>query len=224
MPLNVSKLAKVLKTINRVQTPNVFNASLPIKIEVKKEINPITFLIKLGNKEVETKSKIPLIVGKKYFAQIKELDSSIQISNLKEYPKILEQLDKIKTKGLDSQNKEEVLKHLANAKTKEEFLFFTNILLALEKKIHHLVIAEKRKALMQYKYSKNKIKFYAVFSHLGELEGELSLNDLIIYSPYLSTIALINRYKDELPFNVTTIKKEVKPIYQFSNSLLDLKV
>jgi len=222
MPLNISKLGKVLKSLNRLESVS-FNTSLPVKVEVKKELNPITYLIKLGNKEVETKSHMKLEVGKTYFAQIKELKNSIQITNLKEYPKILKTLEHINIKEL-TPKKEEIITHLANAKTKEEFLFLTNILIAYEKKIFHLVINEKRKGFLQYKYSKNKVKFYACFSNLGELEGEITENSLTIYSPYEATISLINYYKDELPLKVYTYKKEVKPIYIFSNSLLDLKV
>ncbi len=225
MPLNLSKLGKVLKTLNRLETPATFNASLPVKLEVKKELNPITYLVKIGNKEVETKSDIPLAVGKKYFAQIKEFKNSVQITNLKEYPKILQTLDKITLpKEFSSLKKDEVLHHLANAKNKDEFLFFMNILIAFEKKIHHLIINEKRKALMQYKYEKNSLKFYAVFSNLGEIEGVITPTRLTICSPYDATIRLIELYKNEINLSVQTIKKEVKPIYDFSNSLLDLRV
>ena len=69
---NISKLGKILKSLNRLEGIKEFNATLPVKIEVKKELNPIKFLINLGNREIETKSYIPLQVGKKYLAQIKE--------------------------------------------------------------------------------------------------------------------------------------------------------
>ena len=81
MPLNLSKVGKILKTLNRVDLPTEFNATLPIKIEVKKQLSPIRYLIQLGKKEVQTKSYTPLIVGKKYFAQIKEKKGVIQITN-----------------------------------------------------------------------------------------------------------------------------------------------
>jgi len=225
MPLNISKLGKVLKTLNRVQTPNIFNASLPVKIEIKKELNPITYLIQLGNKEVETKSYVPLKVGHKYLAQIKELKNSIQITNLKEFPKILDDLQKISlNENIDSTQKHEILKHLANANSKEEFLFWTNVLIAQQKKIYHFIIGGKRKAIMQYKYKKDKVKFYACFNNLGEIEGEIKTNFLTIYSPYDVTISLISQYKDELNMNIKVIKKDVKALYNFSNSLLDIKV
>jgi hypothetical protein len=231
MPLNISKVGKILKELNRISDVSEFNATLPVKIEVKKQINPIRYIIQLGNKEVETKSSIPLTVGKKYFAEIKEIKSKLQIGNLKEYPEILELLDKISLKSskeknlnLTTLNKQEILHHLANANSKTEFVFFTNILMALQEKIHHLIINEKKKALIQYKYAKNRVKFYAVFHHLGELEGEITENTLTVYSPYNATLQLINLYKDELSLKLFVYKKEVSSLYNFSESLLNLKV
>jgi hypothetical protein len=225
MPLNLSKIGKVLKTLNRFEGIKEFNAMLPVKIEVKQQINPIRFLIQLGNREIETKSYIPLQVGKKYLAQIKEGKYSIQISNLKEYPKILDTLKKINfTKEFLAPNKKEIIQHLANANNKNEFIFWMNILIAFNQKIYHLIINDKKKALMQLKYKKNSVKFYAVFFHLGEIEGILFQNNLKLYCEFDSTINLINLYKHELPFNVEINKKEIKEIYKFSKNLINLKV
>ena len=225
MPLNISKLGKILKTLNRLEGIKEFNATLPVKIEVKKEINPIRYLIKLGNREIETKSNLPLVVGKKYFAQIKEFKSSIQISNLKPFPEILEILKKIPFKEkLIKFSKKEILHHLANSNSKTEFIFYTNLLLAFNEKIYHLIINEKKKAIFQYKYSKNRVKFYAVFTHLGEIEGEITTDTLIIYSPYTATLQLIEEFKDELSLNVLLKKTEVNNLFSFSENLLNLKV
>jgi hypothetical protein len=220
MPLNLSKVGKILKTLNRVDLPTEFNATLPIKIEVKKQLSPIRYLIQLGKKEVQTKSYTPLIVGKKYFAQIKEKKGVIQITNLKEFPKILEDLEKIDVKEF---KEKDILKHLANSNSKNEFIFWTNILLAYKNKIHHLIINEKRKAIMQFKHSKNRVKFYSVFSHLGEIEGEISEEFLIISSNYESTLKLIDTYKEELNLKIILKKEEAKPLFNFSENLLNLK-
>ena len=225
MPLNISKLGKILKTINRVSAPIEFNATLPVKIEVKKQINPITYLIKLGNRETETKSYLPLEVGKKYITQIKELKHSIQITNLKPFPKILEILQKIDLpKGFKEYNKEEIIKHLINAKNQNEFLFFANLLLALDKKIYHFSINEEKKALMQFKYSKNKISFYAIFQNLGEIEGEISQSYVTICSSYKNVLNLIKQYENEINLKVTLKLKNPKTLFDFKNTLLDLKV
>jgi len=227
MPLNISKLGKVLKTLNRVSDVSEFNSTLPVKIEVKKQLNPIRYLIKLGNREVETKSSLPLIIGKKYFAQIKENRTKLQISNLREIPQILEMLEKINVKSTDKTQtftKHEILNTLANSSNKYEFIFFTNMLLALEQNIHHLIINQQKKALMQYKYTKKRVKFYAIFNHLGEMEGEITSDTLTISSPYISTLQLIELYKDELDLKVVLYKKDTKPLYNFSENLLNLKV
>ena len=226
MPLNISKVGKVLKTLNRLNTPTEFNATLPVKIEIKKEINPITYLIKLGNRETETKSYIPLEVGKKYLAQIKEFKNRIQITNLKELPKLMEILEKTNIpEGFKHYNKKEILKHLSISKDKNEFMFFANLLLALEKEIYHLSIKENnKKSLMQYKYTKNKVSFYSVFSNLGEIEGEIFSYKAVIISPYKNVIELIKHHKKEIELEIKTILKEPKPLYEFKNSLLDLKV
>jgi len=225
MPSNISKLGKILKTLNRLEGSTLFNASLPVKIEVKKELNPITFLIKVGNKELETKTDIPLKAGEKYFAEIKELKNSIQITNLKPYPKILKTLDIITPqKEFVSKDKKEILTHLANAKTKDDFLFFMNILIAFEKKIYHMFITDKRKALFQYKKEKDKIRFYGCFSVLGELEGTVTATNVNIYTPYSSTMNLINEHKNSIDLNVSVFLKEVKTLFEFNNSLIDIKV
>ena len=224
MPLSISKIGKILKTINRLNTIE-FNAALPIKVEVKKQLNPIRYLIKLGNKEIETRSYTPLEVGTKYLAEIKEQKGVIQIKNLKKLPKIMEMLENIsQKKDLIKLDKKEILHHLAHAKNKEEFLLFSNIFFALTQyNIHHLIISEEKKAIIQYKYKKNKLQFYACFTHLGEMEGEIVLPRVKIYSPYISTIRLIQQYKNELDYIIETEKKDVAPIYKFSNNILDLK-
>ncbi len=89
MLLDISKIGKILKEQNRLLSVE-FNTQIPLKIEVKKEINPITYLIKLGNKEIETKSFIPLKVGNRYLANVIEKKGKITIQNLKPYPKLLE--------------------------------------------------------------------------------------------------------------------------------------
>jgi hypothetical protein len=233
MPSRISKLGKILKTLNRLEGIKEFNASLPVKIEVKKEINPITYLIKLGKREVETKSKLPLKEGEKFFAEIKEHKSGIKITNLKKYPKILELLEKIHinekeknlSKKLFEDKKEEIISHISRAETKEEFIFFSNLLIALDKNIRHLIIAgKKEKALLQYKKEKNRLTFYAVFKHLGELEGIVEKNKLTIFSSFDTTINLIKKHANELDMEVEAIKKNPDPLYFFTNSLLDIKV
>jgi len=225
MPLKISDVGKILKALNRFEGIGEFNTSLPIKVEIKKQLNELNYLINLGNKkDLITKSKVKLFPGK-YFASIKELNGFIQIKDLKPIPKLAVLLEKInfefKEKNLE---KTSILHYLANASSKEEFLFFTNILLAMQKKIYHYFINKKKKALLQYKFNKNKLKFYAVFNNLGEIEGEIFLNSVNIYSPYKEVLKLINENSNQINLKVNTfLKKDIKPLFEFNENLINLK-
>ena len=219
MPLKISKTAKILKTLNRFQTIE-FNTTLPVKLEVKEKLNDIKYLIQLGKKEVITKSFIPLKKGK-YFAIIKELHGNIQISNLQKLSNIALMFERITPKEVNT--KEQILHHLANASNKEEFIFYMNILFSFERKIYHLFINEEKKALFQYKFHKNKLQFYAVFNNLGEIEGEIFNQTLNIFSPFKNTIKLIKQNSNLINLKVNTFLKNVKPLYEFSENLINLK-
>ncbi len=222
MKLKISEVGKILKTINKFQSIE-FNTTLPVKLEVKEKINDIKYLALLGKKEVITKSFIPLKPGK-YFAIIKDFKGNLEISNLKELSSTALMFEKIKLqKGIVKLNKKSILNHLANASSKEEFIFFMNILIALNQKIHHIIINEEKKALLQYKFHKNKLKFYAVFNNLGEIEGEIFENILNIYSPFKNTLKIIEQNSHMINLKVNTFLKDTKPIYEFSKNLIDLK-
>ncbi len=219
MPLKISETAKILKALNRLQTIE-FNTTLPVKLEVKEKLSDIKYLIQLGKKEVVTKSFIPLTKGK-FFAIVKEIEGNITVSNLAKLSKLALMFEKINPKDTDT--KAQILNHLANAASKEEFLFYMNILLAFNQKIYHLFINEKKKALLQYKFHKNKLKFYAIFQNLGEMEGEIFDNILNIYSPFKNTLQIINENANLINLKVNTFLKETKPLYEFSENLINLK-
>ena len=222
--LNIFKLGKVLNETNRLSGIKEFNASVPIKIEILKEINPITYEIKLGNKIVETKSHLPLKTGGKYLANVIEKKDFIQIQNLKEYPKFLELLEKLpKTKEMNL-DKNEILNKLQNSTTKNEFMFYANILLAFQKGIRHILInEEKNRGFMQYKFEKNQIKFYACYKFLGELEGIITPKKVMIFTQFNNVASLISQNKDiDLDVEVY-VKENIKPLFEFKNSLIDIK-
>ncbi len=223
MPLKISEIGKLLKALNRFENIGEFNSRLPVRIEIKKQINEFNYLINLGNKkEIVTKSFVKLNPGK-YFALIKEKGLNIQITNLKKIPQLFTIFEKTNLKE-NHFSKETILNHLSNATNKTEFIFFTNLFIAVQKKIFHLAINEKRKALLQYKYQKNKLHFFAVFNHLGEIEGKIFANKLIIFSPYKNTINLIKQNKNSLNLTIEThLKTDIKPLYEFSENLFNLK-
>jgi len=237
---NISQVGKILKATNRLNMPTEFNATLPIDIVVKKQLNPIRFLLQLGKKEVETKSYTPLEVGAKYKAEILQTDSKIEIKNLTKLPNIFNKFpdtieysidDLLKDNPLESNKKYKsfLLNHLANATTKDEFLFYSQMLLAFNQEIKHLFIKDEKKALIQFKHKKRKINFYAYFENLGPIGGEIYLTDeiyMILMVEFQNSFSFLTKYTNELNFNITIKNEKTKPLFEIeeNNSLLNLKV
>ena len=239
---NISQVGKILKATNRLNMPTEFNATLPITIQVKKQINPIRFMIQLGRKEIEVKSYTPLEVGKNYKAIINQTDSKIEIKNLTKLPNIFNKFpdtieysvdDLLKDNPLKSTEKYKtfLMHHLANASSKEEFIFFSQMLLALDQDIKHLFIKEgNKKSLIQIKPKKQKISFYAYFSSLGGIGGDIFLSNEEIYLnlmvEFQNSLEFLKNYIDELKMNVSITQQKIKPLFEISenNNLLNLKV
>jgi len=238
---NISQVGKILKATNRLNMPSEFNATLPLTITVKKQLNPIRYILQLGKKEVETKSYTPLEIGAKYKAEINQTNSKIEIKNLTKLPNIFNKFpdtieytidDLLKDNPLESNEKYKnfLLNHLANATTKEEFLFYSQLLLAFNQEIKHLFIKDKKKALIQIKQKKRKLKFYAYFENLGAIGGEIYLIDNIyldLMVEFQNSFEFLKNYIDELNGIIINIKNEkIKPLFEINenNSLLNLKV
>ena len=237
---NISQIGKIMKATNRLNMPTEFNSTLPLTITVKKQLNPIRYLLQLGRKEVEVKSYTKLEIGAKYKAEINQTNSKIEIKNLTKLPEIFTKFPKtlnyttddlLKDNPLKDNNhyKNFILNHLANSISKDEFLFFTQLLLAENQQIKHLFInEEKRRALLQLKYKKNRIKFYSYFEHLGGIGGEIFLADTLYLNlmvEFQNSLELIKKYINELNMQVTIKQEKIKPLFEISdNSLLNIKV
>jgi len=240
---DISQVGKILKATNRLNMPTEFNSTLPLTIIVKKELSPIRYLLQLGKKEVETKSYTPLEIGAKYKAEINQTDTKIEIKNLTKLPNIFNKFsdninytidDLIKDNPLESNDKYKnfLLNHLANATTKDEFLFYSQLLIAFNQEIKHLFINENnKKALIQIKNKKRKIQFYAFFENLGAIGGEIYLIDEIYLNlmvEFQNSLNLIKKHTKEL--NGIIIKsitqEKIKPIFEINenDTLLNIKV
>jgi hypothetical protein len=238
---NISQIGKIMKATNRLNMPTEFNSTLPLTIKVKKQLNPIRYMLQLGRKEVEVKSYNKLEVGANYKAMINQTNNKIEIKNLSKLPEIFNKMpnnlnytidDLIKDNPLkdNTHYKNFLLNHLTNATTRDEFIFLSQLLLAENQQIKHLFINEKKKrALMQIKYKKNRLKFYGFFENLGAIGGEMFLADSIYLNlmvEFQNSLILIQNNIDELKGMVVNIKQEkIKPVFEISdNSLLNIKV
>ena len=238
---NISQVGKILKATNRLNTPTEFNGTLPITIKVKQQLNPIRYILQLGKKEVETKSYTPLEVGGKYKAEINQTDTKIEIKNLTKLPNIYNKFpnsikysidDLLKDNPLENNSKYKkfLLNHLSNSNTKEEFLFYSQLFLAFNQGIKHLFINDQKKAIIQIKPSKKKLKFYGYFENLGGIGGELFYGDEIYLNlmvEFQNSFYFINRYIDELKGIIVNVSKEkTTPLFEITqtDNLLNLKV
>jgi len=238
---NISQIGKIMKATNRLNMPTEFNSTLPLTIKVKKQLNPIRYMMQLGRKEVEVKSHNKLEVGANYKAQINQTNNKIEIKNLSKIPEIFNKIprnlnytinDLIKDNPLkdNTHYKNFLLTHLSDANTKDEFIFFTQLLLAENQQIKHLFIKEnEKKALLQLKYKKRKLKFYGFFENLGSIGGEFFLSDEIYLNlmvEFQNSLRLIQNNIDELKgISVNITQQKVKPLFEVSeNNLLNIKV
>lgn len=178
--LNIAKIAQASAKSSQVTN---FNTTLPLLLEILQRTKR-GYLLKLGNATMEAKSSTPLQVGARYFAVLNDKNGELLISNLQKIPKIAESAKNspivftpkdLETMGKDfvREFRDSLLDSAINAKSKDEFLFLSNSLLALQQGILNLVIKDRNKRiLLQIKRQKDKkIEFCAVFSNLGIIRG-----------------------------------------------------
>lgn len=187
--LNIAKISQLTQN-SHIKT---FNTTLPLLLEILQKTHR-GYNLKLGNATMEAKSNANLQIGSKYWAIIKEKNGEILISNLQKQPKIMEMakdspliftLKDLPTMAKNAEFvrefRDSLLDLMMNARQRDEFLFASNSLLALQQGILNLVIKDNhRHILLQIQKMKNQsIRFSAIFSNLGIINGILYNNDIL---------------------------------------------
>lgn len=183
--LNLSQISQISQIS---QDAKYYNNTLPILLQVLEKTR-MGYLLKLGNNIIEAKSTNNLQIGAKFWAIVKDSSvGEILISNLIKQPKIFENIQfstlKYTIKEFETMVKdgkfvqkfrEDLIDNFLKVNSKDEFLFLTNSLLALNKRILNIVIKDNNKnILMQIKRPKgSKIEFSAIFNNLGMIEGSI---------------------------------------------------
>lgn len=246
----ISKIAALIQNFSNLSTTKEFNNALPVLLHILKKEGKELYTIKMGNIVTKTKSQKELIIGAKYFANVtKSSVDSILLRNLVLYPKTLENLKEAPLKlqyqelqtflSKDAKNffeeyKNLMLDYFANSHTKNEFLFFGNMLLSLQKEILSLVVNQNNKeSFLQIKKNKqnNILEFYALYPNLGNLNGMVyKLEDsgigLKIQTEFESVKELLEYHCKELEsFSQILITKttNIEPLYLFEDHLLNLR-
>ncbi|RAX54663.1 hypothetical protein CCY99_02550 [Helicobacter sp. 16-1353] len=196
----ISKILNISKISQNLSQTKHYNTTLPILLQVMEKTR-MGYLLKLGNNIIEAKSMNNLQIGSKYWAIVKDSSvNEILISNLIKQPKIFDNAKKsslkfdinefeslLKDSRFIEKFSDNLIEKSIASSTKDDFLFLTNSLIALNKKILNIVINDNKKdILLQIKKPKDgKIEFSAIFNNLGLINGVIYNNQsLIIKTQY----------------------------------------
>lgn len=134
-----------------------------------------------------------------------------------------------KEKDIFEDFKDFLAHRLSEAQSKEEFLFLSNMLLALKSGVLNLVIGEKEDILQIKRIGQNKVRFSAIMPILGIIEGEISFYDgrniLDMKVLYESTRVVLEKNLDLLSgfeLRQIIVDARIQPLYEFHKSLLDV--
>ncbi|RDU57570.1 hypothetical protein [Helicobacter sp. MIT 99-5507] len=202
----INRILNITKIVKNFEQQTNYNNTLPLLLQILDKTKN-GYKLKLGNNIIEARSAKELQVGRNYLATIKEnKNGEIIISNLVNRPKILEvikdstlkfEINELKELFKDSkfmQNLSENLEQkISLANSKDDFLFLTHSLIALNKKIINLVIKDKNKEILLQikKRKKDKIEFSAVFNNLGIINGSIYTNQILIIKTQFNHIKKI---------------------------------
>ncbi len=250
----LGQLAKIDSLLAKLTTTR-FNALLPVNIDVIKKSDSQKYLLKIGNKELNTQSNLELEVGKKYWGMMREepKTNAISLSKLLLKPKFLQHskltflpeytpeklLQALSKESPKLELKMQLLEHLSNTNSKQEFMTLANMIAALNNDVFSMVLKHNEKSTMfQFKKRKSKSKtstndgmidFYAAFEHIGPVEGVVEVNGdikrLMLYLYYEQSLEFLRNELSLLDFQGQLYPKKgkISPLYEPVSSLLDIK-
>ena len=218
------------------------NTSLAFELKVIKKLFANRYELEVGSQKVETKSFMPLEIGKKYWAQMRESKGIVQLQHplikpeylQKEPPLVFKNFEFAVLKNLNI-FKQRLVEALATTSSEKEFKFITDMLLGL----HHGVVTvpfeyRDRYALFQYRnknkmsVTKNSVDFYAEFVNLGPVSGSVLTNaefkELQLQVYFDNTARYLKMQSKELDFDSVTVSvSKPQPLFNLNSSLLDMK-
>ena len=175
---------ETLSHIKHLLTLTRFNNYLLIPIHVLEHIHTNAYQIQIGNKTIQTMSHIDLEVGVRYWGELVNAENSLQFSNLKKQPSMLQMNDfalSFEYKSLEHlfalQNlsvymKNTVLQAMSEAKNKYEFNFLINLLTSMENQTITIPYTYASKNnFMQFQCKDEQMHFYITTNNLGAISG-----------------------------------------------------
>jgi hypothetical protein len=224
---------------------------LPVEVLVLKKLSPDKYLLQIKSQNFETTTPKPLQVGEKYLASVSS-DSKTNTLFLKHFHKmplqpeqavftlndIIEHFQKPSKEAITELHAK-LLSALSNSTVKEEFSFYTQILLGLSQDLVSLPfkypdgfgLLQYKKRRKQEKQSQDEVQFYAHLKHLGPLEGVIRLQDdeivIRINVMFEESLTLLQCYKEEFSFNNALhiqLKEEINPLFVLNDAILDISI
>lgn len=224
---------------------------LPVEVLVLKKLSDQKFLLQIKSQVLEASTPKPLIVGERYLASISH-DTSSNTLFLKHFHKMplkaeqaLYNLDEV-IRHFKEPSKEaitklhtQLLSSLSTATDKDEFNFFTQLLMGLNQQLVSLPfkyadgfgLLQYKKRKGQGKQSQDEVQFYAHLKHLGPLEGVVGArgDEVYIHIDVLfeESLALLQSHQEEFSFNsalVIRLKEEINPLFVLNDKILDINI
>lgn len=250
MNFSINELANIISSTS-LSSSEIRRAVKLATIDVLKVLPDNKYLINLNEKELIASSSKKLDINSKYWAQVQIKPNKLPILfKLTKYPIILKELQNLPisfdTKELHHilkdttsfQNvKDSLLKHLALATSKHEFLNISNLLLSLTQNILTIPLQfEQTLSLFQMKKrynkksKKNEISFYAALSNLGPISGTIFLlqDQVIVDLKVLFDTTKLFLEKNLKKFHykvIISVQNNITPLYTFKeDSILDVNV
>jgi hypothetical protein len=218
------------------------NSSLAFEVKVIKQLFANRYMLEVGNRQIESKSYMPLDIGKKYWAQMSQSKGIVQLQHLLKKPEYLQEKPPLIFKNFEfavlknmSVFKKTLLDALATTTSEKEFKFITDIILGLHNNVVTVPFEYRdRYALFQYRnknkmsISKNSLEFYAEFVNLGPISGTVATRsgykELQLEVHFQNTANYLQSQSDALGFDIFKIELgKPQPLFNLNNSLLDIK-
>lgn len=227
------------KSIFDLAKVNKLNNNLLIPIYVKKMVEMAKYNIRLGNRELTTKSFIELEEWTKYWGELSNDEKgSIKISNIQKKPSIL-QNDKFPL-AFDLKNLQTILSlddsigyikgfildNIIASSNKEEFLFLSNLLLSIHFDVLSIpFIYNNTYNILQIKNN----TFIITTNHLGLIKGVFNKDNKTLFVKVCSKVC-IKPIEDSLKKELKNIEiafqisDEIDLLFEFKNNALNLNI
>ncbi len=235
---SLQKLVGIGSDIGRTSSSSVpFNAALPISVEVLRRIDVMRYRLKVGRKELTTKSHKTLKEGQTYWGNFFEGKGGVlTLSHLYPQPRLFQDeayFLPLCLEGLfEGKNfsytefKTFLIEQLSDETLpKSSFQTYTSMLLALNKHVLHLPLLDKgKRVLLQIQMTPSCLHFYIAFEHLGPLTGVIEADKLSMACMYENTFLTLKKEdtKVGIPMNLT-LQTEITPLFDSNDLVLDLK-